>query len=896
MPTAASEASASITDIVVTGSRIARTGMTAPTPVTIFSEKELVQAAPSTVSEALRTLPALTNTSGPQRNPGTISGGQSFLDLRSLGPSRTLTLVNGQRFATSPLTGSVDVNLIPAALIQRVEIVTGGASAAYGSDAVTGVVNFILDTRYSGVKADGYYGFSQVGDNREVKLQVAAGSDFAEGRGHIVIAGEYFDNAGARPEKRDWSTRGNNFIVGPSGGLIVASNVRTLGTYGGLIQNGNGGSAAANASFAGIQFLPGGTPAPYSFGSYRNGELQIGGDGINTELIQDITRPLTRKNAYGRVEFEVLPDTKVYAEALYGQGKSDYVNSYNRNRFGNQLTIRTDNAYLPQSLRTQAAAAGVTSFTVLRYSQEGGFVHTVNDAATQRYNVGANGKLGGWKWDVYYQHAFAKQSTDILNDQNATRYSLAVDAVVNPANGQIVCRSTLTNPTNGCVPLNIFGEGSPSPAALAYAIGASQAVSRLTQDVTAANISGNLLDGWAGPISLAAGAEWRRERASVTSDPLSIAGQYLFGNPQPWSGGYSAKEAYAEIVVPLLRDVPMAEDLELNVAGRLTGYSTSGKIWSWKAGLSYTPFAGLRLRATRSRDIRAPNSSELFNKGRTLTTTVADPFQGGGITGGVPLINKGNADLKPETTRTLTIGAVIQPVQVRGLSFSVDYYDIKVASAIQTITPQQLVDQCFAGNPLACAQTTRNSAGALTQIFGVPINLALLRATGIDAEATYRFDLGDIAGPDSRLSLRTLVSYLGHLQNTVPGSAVIDRAGEVGLSPTPHWSGNAQVTLASDALSVFLQGRLIGGGKYDITKTAAQVDLQHIKPQFYLDGQISLPFPPSHGKVELYVDVRNILNHEPPVAPGNNNIAIPTNAALYDLVGRNFRFGVRAKF
>ncbi|MET0376933.1 MAG: TonB-dependent receptor, partial [Rhizorhabdus sp.] len=612
------QANSSNTDIVVTGSRIARTGMTAPTPITVFSEKQLVQAAPSTVSEALRTLPALANTSGPQRNPGTISGGQSFLDLRSLGASRTLTLVNGQRFATSPLTGSVDVNLIPAALIQRVEIVTGGASAAYGSDAVAGVVNFILDTDYSGVKADGYYGFSQVGENREVKFQAAAGSNFADGRGHFVVAGEYFDNGGARPEKRDWSTRGNNFIVGQNGGLVVSSDVRTVGTFGGLIQMGNGGTAAANASFAGIQFLPGGATAPYSFGSYRSGELQIGGDGINTELIQDITRPLTRKNIYGRAEYELLPGTKVYAEALYGQSKSDYVNSYNRNRFGNQLTIRTDNAYLPQLLKNQAAAAGVTSFTVLRYSREGGFVHTDNDAKTQRYNVGINGKIGSaWKWDAYYQHAFAKQNTDIENDQNATRYNLAADAVVNPATRQIVCRSTLTNPTNGCVPLNIFGEGSPSTAALAYVLGTSSAVSRLKQDVAAANLSGKVIDGWAGPISLAVGGEWRRERASVESDPQSIAGQYLFGNPQPWTGGYSAKEAYAETVVPLLRDLSFAKNLELNAAGRVTDYSTSGTIWSWKAGLSYTPFDGLRLRGTRSRDIRAPNSSELFNRGRT---------------------------------------------------------------------------------------------------------------------------------------------------------------------------------------------------------------------------------------------------------------------------------------
>jgi len=884
-------------EVIVTGSRIGRTGFTAPTPVTALSEQQLVQASPSTVAESLRTLPALVNTSGPQRNSGTVNGGQSFLDLRSLGPTRTLTLVDGRRFVTSALTGSVDVNLIPAALIQRVEVVTGGASAAYGSDAVAGVVNFILDTSYSGAKLDGYYGFSQRGDNREVKLQGALGTDFAGGRGHVVVAGEYFDNDGALPGKRGWSSRGSNLIVGPAGGprQISRSNVLTVGTVGGMFLTGTGGTAAANAQFAGTQFLPDGSTAPYSFGSYRSGGQQIGGDGINTELIQQLVRPLQRQNVFGRVEYEIADSTKIFVEGLYGRSTTDYINAYNRHQFGNPLTIRADNAFLPAAIRAQAALTGVTGFTFLRHSNERGFVHTENDARTQRYVVGAKGVLSSWKWDAYYQYGYSKQQTDILNVENVPRFTAAIDAVVSPTTGQIVCRSTLTNPGNGCVPFNPFGANRASEAALDYVLGTSSSTSRLRQHVVAGNLSGKLLDGWAGPISLAVGGEWRRERAEVTADPFSVAGAYLFGNPQPWSGGYTVKEAYVETVVPLLANSPLGKDLELNAAGRVTDYSTSGSIWSWKAGLSYTPFDGLRLRGTRSRDIRAPNVSELFNAGRMQTASPTDPFRGGAIAQGIPITLGGNPNLKPETAQTLTVGIVVEPTQIPRLSFSVDYYNIRIKDAIQTVTPQQLLDQCFAGNQLACTQTIRDANGVLTRVLGIPINLALQQARGVDMELAYRFDLGSLIGDNSRLSLRGLVAYLDKLESTVPGSAPINRAGEVGLSPTPHWAGNASANLSSDFFSFFLQGRLIGGGKYDVTKTAADLDLQNIKPQFYLDGQISMKLPPANGKLELYVDVRNILDHDPPFAPGAGNIAIATNAALYDLVGRNFRFGLRVR-
>lgn len=877
--------------ILVTGSRIAADGFNAPTPVTALDDQQLTATAPSTVADALRALPSLANTSGPQRNSGTTNGGQSFLNLRSLGSGRTLTLLDGRRFPVSALTGSVDVNLIPSALIQRVEIVTGGASAAYGSDAVAGVVNFILDRRFEGVRLDTHFGVTHHGDNEEFKVSGAFGTSFADDRAHLVVAGEYYDTEGVEPIDRDWSSKGNFFINGPAGGptRILATNVLTVGTVGGMILNGNGGSAAANAAIGGIQFLPDGTQAPYSFGSYRSGSQQIGGDGINSELLQAIARPLTRHNVFGRLDYEVAPAITIYAEGQYGQSETSYVNGSNRNQIGNVLTIKRDNAFLPQNILDRMVATGVTTLTFLRHSLDRGPVYTVNEASTYRYVLGAEGEVGSWNWDAYYQHGRSKQDNNIYNMMIVPRMTQAIDSI--RVNGVAVCRDQ----SNGCVAFNPFGENAPSAAALDWTRGTSTSVSTLSMDNAAVNFSGDLLEGWAGPISLAFGAEYRHEDALVTADPLSQSFSFLFGNPQPWSGRVSVKEGYVETNVPLLRDMAIAQELDVNAAARLTDYSTSGSIWSWKVGLSYVPFEGLRFRGTRSRDIRAPNVNELFSGGRQFTATITDPFNNNVVVNGIPTIAGGNPNLVPEVANTLTLGVVVEPLQVSGLSFSVDYYDIKVSNAISTIQPQQLMDQCFAGNAFACSVIIRNGQ-TITRILQAPINLASQHARGLDFELAYRADVGDLIGPNTQFSARAIVGYLDKLEGTVPGSPPVDRAGEVGISPTPHWSGSSQVRLSSDRLGLFVQGRYIGGGAWDITKGPNDVDLQHISAQVYFDTQVSYRLPYLDDGVELFVDVRNLFNNSPPIAPANANIAFATNTALYEMIGTNFRVGARVRF
>lgn len=883
-------------EITVTGSRVARAGFTTPTPVTVMDTESLTKAAPSTLAEALRELPSLTNTSGPQRNSGTANGGQSFLNLRSLGATRTLTLLDTRRVVSTNLTGSVDVNIMPSGIIQRVEVVTGGASAAYGSDAVAGVVNFLIDKKFTGLKGELNKGISQYGDNAETRATLSGGLEFAGGRGHVLASAEYFKNDGVAGGARDWARHGVALINNPAAPptFLVKENVLTVGTYGGLITTGTGGTAANNALFKGIQFLPGGVAAPYNFGTWTTSTQQIGGDGVASELVQEINRPLERGSAYGRLSFDASDNLTLSADVMYGRSVSDVVNSFNRRQTANPLSLKADNAFLPAALRTQMQAAGVTGFTFLRFSRERGFVYTHVDSATLRSSIGADGKLGSLKWNVYYQYGRTTQNNEVRNDEITANMNLAADAVfVTPANvgtsgfalGSIVCRSSLTAPTNGCVPFNVFGEGSPSEAALNYTRGTSRSDAVLRQDVVAGSISGPIVDGWAGPISFATGAEYRKESVVLTTDARSPTGAFLFGNPTPWSGAINVKEAFAELVVPLLKDVPLARDVELNAAGRVTDYSTSGTVKTWKAGLSWRVFDDLRLRGTRSRDIRAPNLSELFQAGRQSITSFTDPFNNNTQVSGVPQINVGNPNLTPEFADTLTVGAVYSPSWAPGLNLSVDYYDIKIRDAIGSIGSQTAINQCKDGVAIACALFEKNSAGAYTKFYSQPINLSAAATRGVDIELAYRYN--------PELTFRALAAYVSKQMTQTPGAAPVDSAGEVGVSPFPKWRGTAQVNYDGEKFGGFLQGRFIGSGRYDLTRGPTVVDLQDIPAQFYLDGQISAKVKAGGKDFELFLNVRNLLNHQPPFTPQNGNIPVPVNTTLYDTIGRTFRVGFK---
>lgn len=894
--------------IVVTGSRVAREGYTAPTPTTMIGVEQIRASASASVADFVNQLPALVGSNTPRiANTGASANvGSNLFNLRSLGVNRTLVLVDGRRVVPSTLGGNVDANLLPQALIQRVDVVTGGASAAWGSDAVAGVVNFVLDHRFTGVMANVQTGITEEGDGRTFKAELTAGARFAEGRGHALLSMEYNDDAGVGAiSSRDWFASRKviaNPAFTPTNGeprLLVRTGVGASNqTSGGLITGPatvtQGGVTRPNP-LLNIRFLPGGIPAAYNPGT-RSGISAFGGDVEDISRAIELAVPLRYGTGFGRVGFDVTPDITVFAEAAFAKARNDIVaRVFER---GGNITIQRDNAFLPAAIRAQMTAAGLNNISLGRMFFDFGALRGRNNREQQRYAAGIEGKFGsGWKWDLTAQHG----RTDFAvggysNNPIIANFNLATDAVVSPT-GQIVCRSSIANPTNGCVPLNVIGEGSPSEAAKAYVFGNSTQDLVIKQSVIAANLTGEPFSTWAGPVSIAMGGEYRRESFIATADALSLTNAYFVGNFKPADGRLNVKEGYVEAVVPLLSDQPFAKSLELNGAVRLTDYSLSGSVTTWKVGSTWEVIDGLRLRAVASRDIRAPNLSELFQGGATLNQTVNDPVTGTSYS--TRTSSGGNVALVPERADTRSIGVVFQPRAVPGLSLSVDYFKIRIDGAIASLTGQQVIDRCRAGAMDQCAFITRPSANTpITNLRLVPQNLNEEGTSGVDIEGTYRTGLG--AG---NLTLRSVATYTHRryldaigVQSEFAGTNANESQPSTAV---PRWRAMGSATWDRGGFGTTLTGRFISAGKLNNAFTAADIDDNTVPSVFYLDLTARYRFENVGKGTEFYFAVSNLLDHDPPASPNYSTastIQTGVNGYLYDLLGRQYRVGLRTRF
>jgi outer membrane receptor protein involved in Fe transport len=881
-------------DIVVTGSRIPTGGFNRPTPVTVTSATQLNAAAPTTLGEALRQLPALSSSVGP-RGAQTSSGqGGAYLNLRNLGTTRTLTLFDGRRFIPQDGSGQVNTDLFPQALVQRVEVVTGGASAAYGSDAVAGVVNFIINKKFEGLTANVQTGLTTYGDNPEYKVEAAFGKSFADGRGHFLLSGEYFHNDGVEDRlTRGYSQKSCQPIALPAGSATsrtFACDVRVSNaTFGGLI--------TGPTAFRGTAFDTNGQPVPFTYGTSLTGSTMIGGSGPRPQFAPLIAE-LDKQIAYTRLSYDVSDAFSLFAEGNYGRTVNDYqVGSYSNQIGTTALTIRRDNAYLPDSLRTRMVAAGVQTLTMGRYDDDlpRTQVHVKNE--TFRGVLGAEGKvLGGLTWNVYGEAARNKRDLDLRYDLIQANYVAAADAVVNPATGQVVCRSTLTAPANGCVPINVFGTHPVSQAALNYVTGTNTADQVFHEYVAAGSIAGTPFALWAGDVGFAAGVEYRKQDFDQTVDALSEAynpitnaeGAYRVGNAKAQSGSVNVKEAFLELNVPLLRDVTLFKALDFNGAIRRTDYSTSGAVTTWKAGLTWQLFDDLRFRGTRSRDIRAPSLYELFQRGTTSYQPQVFDRATNSTATNVRSVVLGNPDLRPEIARTTTFGVVYSPSFLRGFDASVDAYDIKIRDAIASLSYQQELDDCYNGSAASCALIQRNAAGVLTQINIVTQNLSSFTTRGIDFEASYRSE-ADWLAPDARLSLRLLGNYVDRYIQVTPGVTPVDRAGQIGVAP--HWRMTGQTNVDVGNFSFFGQSRFIGGGYYDKATLPTDLVQRKFSGQVLVDTRLSAKVPGA-GAFETYLSVTNVFNKliNPFVSNG------PSGVSDFDSVGRTYRIGVRVTY
>ncbi len=884
--------------IVVTGSRIARPDYDTPTPVTSLGAEEIQKSAPTNIADYVNQLPQLSGSSTPRTGNGNTStgfNGLNNLNLRGLGANRTLVLLDGQRVVSSALNGAVDINNLPSALIERVDVVTGGASAAYGSDAVSGVVNFILDKDFTGLKMNVSGGVSDRSDDRATNADISFGTGFSDGRGHWLVSGEYNRVEGIDSidrNKRKWFRQANllTFSSSTRPQRIVAENVNTRTVaQGGVI---------TSTALANTQFGVGGVPLPFNVGSPVDTLFMVGGNSWSEGSLNALDSEVERASAWTRVSYDLTDNVTMSLEGSYAVSETANSAAYQRypGAGSTALVMRTENPFLDPSVAASAAALGITQFNYGWSAFDLGRPRNDVERATTRGVASFAGRISDrWRWDAYYQHGRTELDVALHNTTNKANFARAIDAVRDPATGRTVCRSTLADPTNGCVPLNIFGIGVADAAAIRYVQGVATQELTLTQDVGAASISGDPFDIWAGPVSIALGAEYRKEEITGTADPISLVTGFFTGNYKPTIGDYHVKEAFFETVVPLARDLPGVNRLEFNGAARYTDYSLSGDVTTWKAGLSYNPIVDLRLRAVRSRDIRAANLGELFQSGQTQRSDVVDTTQPSRPSVSVPRVTSGNRALTPEIADTTSFGVVYSPSWLPQFSGSVDYYSIDISDAIATLGNQEIVDRCGAGETEACSLIVRDAAGNITQLLAIPINVAEQKTEGFDIQATWRQDIGSFG----TLTLRALVSHIENL-TLINGPVTTEYAGlnSPGIYNTPDWRWFGSIDYTLNEMSLTATARGFGSGVYNNDwVSGVNIDDNRIPGATYLDlaGAYRFELAGDSG-LEAYFKVENLLDQDPEVVASTAISGLQTNPALYDVVGRFYRVGVRINF
>ena len=855
--------------IVVSGSRIARPNLDSTVPVTTVDAGEILDGGAVSLGDALNDLPSLRstfNSSNSQRFIGTT--GVNFLDLRGLGTTRTLVLVNSRRHVTSSAGDfQVDVNTIPFELLERVDVVTGGSSAVYGSDAIAGVVNFILKRDFEGIEVSGQASLTERGDYPNYSISVVAGQNFADGRGNVALAAEY-TKAGAvlnsqRPDNSGFGIGFTGFITTDTDNLadnptnsdgipdltLVSGQRLDFISEGGTVQNFcifgpavQPLSCAAGGGLARFRFNDAGR-LTREVNEDLGGGRAIGGTGstlADGSLLPDIER----YNINLLARYDIADYLRPYFEAKYariealGQGTPTFFNSFCGGLSGASgldpscadgatsafFFIDFDNAFLDpadvvtlrqiqdellQGFGFPPGAGGAASqgFFINRNNSDFGTRNDKIKRETYRFVAGFEGDVGSnTRYDVSATYGKFESRLDAQNQLIYQNTRNALDSV-RDGTGNIVCRINAdADPTNddaACVPLNPFGFGAASdPAALNYILATANLFEEAEQfDVLAfvSSDSSSFFELPGGPIAVVVGAEYRREEAERTVDPLSASGATFFNAFSDFTPPtLEVLETFGEISLPILADLPFADELTLSAAGRISDYNSgagnTGKVEAWNINAIYAPIPDIRFRANLSRAVRSPTLDNLFapatenfvflddpcdarfiNNGPNPATRQANCRSGTRL-GGVPVgftdpvtgnrsVNQGGSPfLEAEVSDSLTLGVILQPSFLPGFSATVDYYDIEVESVIANISGNQILANCFDApnfptNQFCDLIADREADGALQATGALniaPVNFAKLTAEGIDFDVRYSRTFDN----DDRLSLRVIATYL----------------------------------------------------------------------------------------------------------------------------------------
>jgi iron complex outermembrane receptor protein len=766
--------------IEITGSRILREGAIAPSPVTVISGKDLLSSGAISIGEALNDLPSLANTFS-MANSGQFIGtaGLSLLDLRGMGTARTLVLVDGKRHVSSnPGSSSVDVNNIPAAWIERVEIITGGASAVYGADAVTGVVNFVLKKNITGLDVSLDKSFAEEGPYDNDKITLSYGSDFADGKGNIGIAISHFQQDGMNAKDRKSTTTPTAEVRNPANGDTRNPDGTT--NHDGIPDQIWIPDAAWYDDSTAGNFYTYDDNGPHWFifnkdGSVRQQQLgttynwgRCSGacDILDLNKYNELQPTFSTFNVAVKANYDVTEDINIYADAKFVRTKADSIGQPSFFEYDGDHVIQRDNAYIHESLANVMDQAGIDSFQLHRFNEDIGRRFEQNTRETSRFVVGVAGHMGeSWSYDAYALYGKTEREQVNVDNVIRERYFQSMDAVYLD-DGSIGCRSSDAR-ADGCVPTTLFGEGNVDPVAAQWFTTDSLSTSKIQQTVANFTITNSeIFELPAGFAGFAAGLEYREEQSDDIPDAFAATGATFLTALQEEHGKFDVSEVFVETSLPLLADLPMIKGLSLDLAARYADYSTIGGALSWKVGTNWEVNDQLRFRTTLSEAIRAPNIGELFQAQQQNFDFVNDPcdvqYNQGTTRGancaalGIPagaqinpvssveLLVGGNPELNEEESTSFTAGLVYQPDFVKGLVFTVDYWKIDIDDAIDQVDAQDIANKCVDSeggiNNQFCALVTRDANHQITLVESTTQNVAKQEAEGVDFEIGYDFD------------------------------------------------------------------------------------------------------------------------------------------------------------
>jgi iron complex outermembrane receptor protein len=944
-----SDAPTEVQEVVVTGSRIARADYVSQTPIVTVGAEAIARSGSPTIEATLNQLPQFTPSAG-AGSSFNARGGQANLNLRALGAQRTMVLVDGRRLQPANADGSADLNIIPPALIENVEIITGGASATYGSDAVAGVVNLKLKRRFEGAELDAQYGVSDKGDARTKDLALTIGGALADDRGSAVVSLGYSERDPLLFTARAYLAKQALSTNLPNGQTLTdATNLPSQAAVDAIFAR-YGAAAGAVSRSATLGFNTDGTlfRAANTIG-YKGPTTGIyapyGGSLYgDTGYFNFAQVPLKRYSVYAKSDYDLTPNQRVFAEALYTtydattQGPPP-----NSSSTTNVLTVPVTNPFVPTDLRALLASrpSPTAPFTIQkRFDVLGPRIERDHYDVFQ-VTVGGDGRLPvkDWTWNAYGSFGRTTYRATEVNYPSTS----AVQRLLSASDGGASLCAGGFNP---------FGDQPISGTCANYIARTAHNQTTVEQSVVEATMQGGLFSLPAGEVRFAAGADYRKSRYAYQPDALITIGDLANFQPVQASGGSSdVRELYGELLIPVLANLPLIRELNLDLAYRYSDYDTVGGVSTYKADFDWKVMSSLMLRGGYARAIRAPSVGELFTAATqdaiSLGTLGAMPggdpcdirsayrtnaSRAAGVRGlclaqGVPtalidtylntktranFTTAGNANLDAETADTFSAGFVWSPnFDISWLSrvnLSVDYYDIKIKQAIGQITAPIAVAKCFnadGSNPTYdptnayCALISREGGSGLIGNVTVPkLNLSGYRTSGVDVAADWRIGLPPRAGA---LKFSAVVNYLDKFSiQSLPGAGFLDYAGTIQntqidlfSSARPRWKATSSATWATDAFDLSLRWRRIGKMGNAANVGVVGSSLPSTKAVDYYDLDAAWRVRP---KVELRAGVANLLDKAPPTVVQSPIGAYNTDLNTYDLIGRRFFISLKARF